>query len=286
MSDFTNGKIAAQDGIRIAYRDYAGPSASGSVPIVCLHGLTRNLRDFDALAPHLAETRRVLAFSMRGRGESDWDPNPSNYNPGIYVQDVLTALTALGIDRTIVIGTSLGGLMAMTMAAVRPTVLAGVVLNDVGPVLEPVGIARIGTYVGQVKSLPDWNAAAEATRAVNAQAFPDYGPADWLKMARRLYVEKNGSVIADYDPAIAAPFKNGGASQPAPDLWPLFRALKPLPVLAIRGALSDILSAETLARMGEEHGRMHSLTLANRGHAPSLDEPESRAAIARFLSNL
>lgn len=286
MSDFTTGKIAAQDGVRIAYRDYASRAGGARAPVVCLHGLTRNVRDFESLAPHIARERRVLAFSMRGRGESDWDADPANYNPGQYVQDVLGALTALEIDRAIVIGTSLGGLMAMTMAAVRPTLLAGVVLNDVGPVLEPAGIARIGTYVGEVKTLPDWRAATDATRAVNAQAFPDYAEQDWETMARRLYIDKNGGVIADYDPAIATPFKSGGAAQPAPDLWPLFRALKPAPVLAIRGALSDILSAETLARMGEEHGNMHSLTLSNRGHAPSLDEPESRAAIDRFLAAL
>lgn len=286
MSDFTTSKITAQDGIRIACRDYPSRAGDARTPVVCLHGLTRNARDFDSLAPHLARGRRVLAFSMRGRGESDWDPNPMNYNPGTYVQDVLAALSALEIDRAIVIGTSLGGLMAMTMAVVRPTLLAGVVLNDVGPVLEPVGIARIGTYVGQVKLLADWSAATDATRAINAQAFPDYTDADWQTMARRLFVEKNGGVIADYDPAIATPFTSGGAAQPAPDLWPLFRALKPVPMLAIRGALSDILTAETLTRMEAEHGALQTLTLANRGHAPSLDEPESRAAIDRFIEAL
>jgi pimeloyl-ACP methyl ester carboxylesterase len=286
LSDFTTGKIAAQDGIRIAYRDYAPRSRPSALPVVCLHGLTRNVRDFEALAPHLAATRRVVAFSMRGRGESDWDPNPANYNPGVYVLDVMMALTALGIERAVVIGTSLGGLMAMTMATVRPTLLAGVVLNDVGPVVEPSGLARIGTYVGNVKLLPDWAAATAATRAVNGEAFPDYAQADWETMARRLYREKDGGVIADYDPAIAAPFKAPNGATPAPDLWPMFRALKPVPLLAIRGALSDILSAETLARMGVEHGAMQTLTLANRGHAPSLDEPESRAAIDRFLAPL
>jgi pimeloyl-ACP methyl ester carboxylesterase len=285
VSDFTTGKVAAQDGIGIAYRDYAARNEAGA-PVVCLHGLTRNLRDFEALAPHLAERRRVLCFSMRGRGLSDWDPNPANYHPGTYVQDVLAALTALEIERAVVIGTSLGGLMAMMFAAARPGLLAGVVLNDVGPVLEAKGLARIGSYVGEVKLLPDWEAAAAAARAVNAEAFPDYEAADWRRMARRLYVEKPGGVVADYDPAIAVPFKTGGAAQPAPDLWPLFRALKPVPLLTIRGALSDILSAETLARMGAEHGAMESLTVPQRGHAPSLDEDACRHAIDRFLAPL
>ena len=271
----------SRDGLRLFYRDYPGPTLAG-VTALCLHGLTRNSRDFENLAPRLARSRRVLCLDLRGRGRSARDPQASRYVPPVYAQDVLELLDAARLERVAVIGTSLGGLVALLLAALRPPSIAAVVLNDIGPVVDPAGLARIAGYVGTSFEVASWDAAAEATRALNEAFFPEFERADWLRFARRTYREDaDAKLRPDYDPAIADATRTGGAVPP--DLWALWSALAPIPTLAIRGALSDILSESTLTEMSRSKPDLEILRVANRGHAPTLDEPECVAAIETFL---
>jgi pimeloyl-ACP methyl ester carboxylesterase len=281
---YTERSFTCRDGLRLCYRDYAGPTPGG-VTALCLHGLTRNSRDFEDLAAALSRSRRVLALDVRGRGRSDRDPKPERYVPTTYVQDALELLEAAGVERVAVIGTSMGGLMALLLAALRPASIAGVVLNDIGPVVDPKGIARIAGYVGKSGEVASWDAAAEAVKSINAAAFPDLVHADWLRIARRTYREQaNGTLLPDYDPAIGEATRSGGAVPP--DLWMLWTGLAAIPTLAIRGVLSDILSEETLVEMARRKPDLDVLRVENRGHAPTLDEPECVAAIERFLSRI
>lgn len=278
---YAERSFTSRDGLRLYYRDYAGPTRSG-VTALCLHGLTRNSRDFEDLAPRLARSRRVLALDVRGRGRSERDSKPERYVPTVYAQDVLELLDASRVERVALIGTSMGGILSLLLAALRPAAIAGVVLNDIGPVVDPAGIARIAGYVGKGGPVSSWDEAAEAVKAINVAAFPGLEHAGWLRFARRTYREgPNGVLLPDYDPAIGEATRSGGAV-PA-DLWALWTGLATIPTLAIRGALSDILSESTLAEMARRKPDLHVLRVADRGHAPTLDEPECVAAIERFL---
>lgn len=277
------------DGLRLFARDYAGGGGPARPPVVCLHGLTRNSRDFEAVAPWIAARgRRVLALDVRGRGRSDRAPDPSSYQPAVYAADVLALFAQAGIARAVFVGTSMGGLIAMTLAAMNSGVVAGAVLNDVGPELSPVGLARIGGYVGQGTGqgapVRSWDEAAEYARRTNVAAFPAYGPEDWSAFARRLFREdEEGRPVLDYDPAIAAPFRAAPAG-PAPDLWPLFAGLAAgRPTLLVRGALSDLIDADIARRMRAAAPAMAYAEVPRVGHAPMLTEPEARAALAAFL---
>lgn len=276
------------DGLALHARDYPAASGSAHLPVVCLHGLTRNARDFEDLAPRLAaKGRRVLALDVRGRGLSAWDPQPARYVPATYAGDVLALLDALGIARAVFIGTSMGGLITMVAAAMRPLAVAAAVLNDVGPELAPEGLSRIAGYAGQTTNVMTWAEAAEFARERNQVAFPDYSADQWMAFARRLFTEKDGKIALDYDPDIAkafAPPPPGGDPPPAVDLWPLFKSLATgRPLLTIRGALSDLLSADIAARMREAAPGMAYAEVPGAGHAPILDEPEALAAIDTFL---
>lgn len=277
--------VALRDGVRMYCRDYG--AANGARPaVLCLPGLTRNCRDFEPLARALAGEWRVLTPDLRGRGRSGHDPQWRNYQPLTYATDVLELLDALEVPRMSLIGTSLGGLIAMLLAAMRPALLAGVVLNDVGPELDPAGLARIATYVGKLPPVVSWDEAAAQARFVNCSAFPDYTESDWLRFARNIYSEDAaGRPVLDMDPRIGDALRDAPAGA-ALDLWPLYRALLPLPTLAIRGALSDLLSAATLARMAQLKPDLHTLVVPGRGHAPTLDEPDCRGAIRVFLETL
>lgn len=277
------------EGLRLHARDYAAASGPARAPVVCLHGLTRNARDFEALAPRLAAMgRRVLAVDVRGRGASAWDPDPTRYVPATYAADVLALLDALAVSRAVFVGTSMGGLITMVVAAVRPQAIAAAVLNDVGPELAPEGLARIASYTGQGGPVDDWAAAAAYARRINEAAFPHYGPADWAAFARRLFTEQNGKPTPDYDPDIAKAFARPspapGEDPPPPiDLWPLFNGLAQHPLLTIRGESSDILSPDIARRMREAAPHMAYAEVAGVGHAPMLDEPEAMAAIDALL---
>lgn len=285
MSDYEAITLKAQDGVTLFYRDYAA-DARGTVPVVCLPGLTRSSTDFADLAQRLATRRRVICPDLRGRGRSGWAPDPATYMPAHEMNDTLALLASAGVHRAVFIGTSRGGLITMLTAVTRPTILAGAVLNDIGPVIEAAGLARIMAYAGQVAAVETWEAAADQTRALNESQFPDLGPQDWSDFARRLYVEREGRPVLAYDPAIGAATRRAGANQagPAPDLWPAFGALAAIPTATIRGALSDILSAETVARMAEVKPDLIVATVPRRGHAPLLDEAEALAAIDEVLA--
>lgn len=276
----------SSDGLNLHYRNYPGPEGSDALPVLCMHGLTRNARDFAALAEELSEQRRVIVPEMRGRGLSDYAPDSDSYNPLVYVADVEKLLAEQGITRFIAIGTSMGGLMTMLMAHGQPGRIAAVVMNDIGPEVEAEGLSRISGYVGQGRSYPTWVHAARGLEAVHSPAFPDYDLDQWLEMAKRtMVVSQNGRITFDYDMAIAEPFAKPGNAAP-PNLWLAFEALRDVPMLLLRGELSDLLTAETVRQMGVRNPAMRTVTVPRVGHAPSLDEPEARTAIRALLDGI
>lgn len=269
----------SSDGLTLHYRNYPGPDGGGKLPVLCMHGLTRNARDFAALAEVLAATRRVIVTEMRGRGMSDYAPDSDTYSPLTYVQDVEALLAGEGIDRFAVVGTSMGGLMAMLMAAAKPGRISALVMNDIGPEVDAAGLARISGYVGQGRSYPTWVHAARGLCEAHGAAFPDYDLDQWLDLAKRtMVVSQNGRIVFDYDMAIAEPFAKPGNAAP-PDLWRAFAALAGVPMLLVRGELSDLLSEATVRQMGVVNPAMRTVTVPRVGHAPTLDEPEVRLAI-------
>jgi pimeloyl-ACP methyl ester carboxylesterase len=286
MTGFADRDWASAEGLRLYARDYPAGPGEARLPVICLHGLTRNSADFEAVAPWLAAAgRRVLALDVRGRGRSDRDPEPARYNPAVYAGDVLGLMDRLGIGRAVFVGTSMGGLITMMAALAAPDRVAAAVLNDVGPELSLKGLTRIGGYVGQAGPFADWSAAADYARRTNAIAFPDYGEADWDRFARRLCaVNAAGEIVLAYDPAISAAIPQ--ASE-APDLWPMFGPLAAgRPVLLVRGALSDILDEAIAARTAERAPQVRQAVVPGVGHAPMLTEPAARAAIEDFLAGL
>ena len=276
----------SSDGLNLHYRNYPGPEGGSALPVLCLHGLTRNSRDFAGLAEDLAVRHRVIVPEMRGRGLSDYAPDSDSYNPLVYVEDVERLLAEEGITHFIAIGTSMGGLMTMLLAQAKPGRIAAVVMNDIGPVVEAEGLGRISGYVGQGRSYPTWVHAARGLEAVHSPAFPDYDLDQWLEMAKRtMVVSQNGRIAFDYDMAIAEPFGKPGNAAP-PNLWLAFEALAGVPMLLVRGELSDLLTAETVKQMGVRNPAMRSITVPRVGHAPTLDEPEVRAAIHALLDGI
>ncbi|MEM7702067.1 MAG: alpha/beta hydrolase [Pseudomonadota bacterium] len=276
------------DGLSLFYRDYAGAGgAADRLPVFCLHGLTRNSRDFESLAEHIAaQGRRVIVPEMRGRGFSEYSPDSSTYTPLQYVQDLEILFTELGVERFISVGTSMGGLITMLLAAERPGRLEGVLFNDIGPEVDPAGLKRIGGYVGQGRSYPTWMHAAKSLQSVHGEAFPDWDLDQWLQMAKRtLVVSQNGRISYDYDMAIADPFSEPGNAAPD-NLWLAYEALTDVPMVLVRGELSDLLSAETVKQMGARNPAMTAVTVPRVGHAPTLDELEARAAIDAWLAQL
>lgn len=280
---YRDGYVVVRDGLRLHYRDYPGSAARP--PLLCLHGLTRNSRDFASLADRYSPAFRVIALDFRGRGESEYDPLPARYTPLTYAADVIELLDQLGIDEAVFIGTSLGGLVTMTMAVMAPRRIAASVLNDVGPELTPVGLDRIKTYLGKAVSFGSWDGAARAIADNNGHVPAAYRHQDWLKMARRICREEAGEIRFDYDMAIAVPFETGGPT-PTIDMWPLFQSLGRNPVLVIRGEVSDLLSAAALVKMHAAMPDLKSATVPGVGHPPTLDEPEGVAAIDAFLAAL
>ncbi len=283
-TDWQDRYFKSADGLRLYYRDYPAAEA-GRTPVLCLPGLTRNSRDFESIASRMSRSRRVLCADLRGRGLSQHDPNWKNYHPGTYVGDIALLLKDAGVPNVIILGTSLGGILAMVVAATTPQVLAGVVLNDVGPEVAAEGLKRISTYVGKSAPVGSWDEAAAQARNTYGLAWPDATDADWLAFARRSYTEVGGVPRLAMDPMIGEAVRAAPAGA-APDLWPVFGALKPIPTLALRGAISDVLSEGTFDRMAREKPDLVRVTVAQRGHPPMLDEPDSVAAIESFLARL
>ena len=283
MADFADRYWTSADGIKLHYRDYAGPL--DRPPILCIPGLTRNARDFEPVAERYAGAWRVLCVDLRGRGLSGRDPDPANYAPAVYVADLLKFVDQLGIADAVFIGTSLGGLCTMLLAATDAERIAGVLLNDIGPVIEQAGIDRIGSYVGKDTRYPSWEAAIAALRTRNAATFPLWGGGEWERYVRRIAREENGEVRFDYDMKIAENFLRA-AGKPQADAWPFYRALDGRPVAILRGALSDLLSEETAHAMVAELDDAKLFTVPNVGHTPNLEEPESQAAIDDLLARV
>ena len=272
----------AADRLRLHVRHYPGPRPAAPT-VLCLHGLMRNARDFEDLAPRLQARYRVLVPDLRGRGLSDRDPAPENYQVPVYLEDLRPIFAeAAEHGPYAIIGTSLGGILAMVHAASRPARLAGIVLNDIGPALDPAGVERIKGYAGRSPAPIDWPEAVAQVRATYEVAWPGLPPDRWDRIARRSFVEDaQGRLLSAADPAI------GDAMRAAPsaplDLWMQWRALGDLPVLALRGESSDLLSPAILDRMVALKRDLETQVVANRGHVPMLDEPESLQAISRFL---
>ena len=284
-ASFTDRYVRAQDGLRLYARDYEPPpSVPAATAVLCLAGMTRNSKDFAHVAAALASRRRVICPDYRGRGRSAYDADWRHYEPTVYLNDILHLLTALNIRKVIVIGTSLGGLLAMGLAVARPNVLAGAVLNDIGPDVAPEGLAHILQYFAHDRPLPDWPAViAELQRSFQ---YLELGDAqNWERMARATYKEcPDGMLRFDWDVRLIRAFRQALAHKQ--DLWPYFRALRPIPTLAIRGGKSRVFLPAYLARMSEEKPDLITVTVPDVGHTPNLGEPDAVAALNRFFAGL
>ena len=285
MPSFQERRWTSHDGLSLYARDYPAAGDGNCLPVICLHGLTRNSKDFEEIAPLLAQMgRRVIVADVRGRGQSGRDPNPANYQPKTYARDVIGMMKELGVDRAVFLGTSMGGIITMTLAAIRSKAVAAAILNDVGPAIAPEGIARILSYAGQPVEIRDWDDATAYVERTNAVAFPDYRKDDWQKMARRTFRDRGGVPVLDYDPAISV-----ALAKPPPRLagWIaqlLFRRLaRRRPTLLIRGALSDVISADIAEKMQRMAPNLRRVDVPGVGHAPTLTEPEAVDAIRNFL---
>ena len=273
-------QFESREGLSIFFRDY--PGADDRPPLLCLHGLTRNSRDVEQFAERYAGDFRIIAMDFRGRGRSDRDPNPANYIPTTYAADVIDLLDHLGVERAIFVGTSLGGLVTMIVAALDSRRIAGAILNDVGPALDEAGLARIRTYVGKPRRFADWREAGDYAAAINMQLPASNTPADWERHARRLCREDGDGIVFDYDMAIAEPFNSAGPT-PDVDMWPLYRMLAQAPLLIVRGERSDLLTNATAQEMRAMAADAELVTVPEVGHAPELIEPAAAAAIDEFL---
>jgi pimeloyl-ACP methyl ester carboxylesterase len=278
--------VSAADGLRLFARSY-GRRGGSHRPVVCLPGLARTTADFDALALALAgdpaRPRRVLAVDYRGRGRSEYDANLANYNVATEVADLIAVLTALEIPPAVFVGTSRGGLLAMVLATLRPAAIAGVVLNDIGPVIETRGLVRIKSYVGRLPQPNSLADAADIVRHLFSPQFPKLGPDDWAMFAQRTFEERNGSLVPRYDPKLAEVLQAMDVARSQPPLWREFDALACVPVMVIRGANSDILSAETVEHMRARRPDLVALEVPDQGHAPLLAESDVIAAIGKFI---
>jgi pimeloyl-ACP methyl ester carboxylesterase len=285
-SAFRDFFYSAQDGLRLHARIY-GHDGDGALPAVCLAGLTRNARDFHELALRLSSTakrtRKVIAFDYRGRGQSARDRNWKNYDVLVETGDILAGLTALGIDHGAFIGTSRGGLIIMTIAAMRPTLLRAAVLNDVGPVIEGEGLAGIRAYLERAPKPRTLADAIAISRAANDQAFSALEDADWERMVAALYREEAGTLVADFDPALLNVVTSVDLNAPLPVLWPQFMGLVSVPLMAVRGANSKLLSQATLEEMRRRHPDCEMITVQGQGHAPLLETAGLPGRIEGFL---
>ncbi len=282
-TSYTESFWSSHDGLRLYARTYAGPG-NWAPTVLCLHGLTRNSRDFEDLAPHLQRRGRVIVPDVRGRGRSARDPNPQNYQPAIYLQDIIALLDAVGAPRVTVIGTSMGGILAMMLASGHRDRVAAIVLNDIGPEADPAGIERIKGYAGRLPPPKNWDDAIAQTKIMFGNAWPNLSAERWSALARRGYREDGGVLSVDADPMIGEMLRAAPAATAT--LWPFWKPLRGLPMLAIRGAQSDILSAATFAKMKAENSELVQFEVPQRGHAPLLDEPECIEAIDAFLARI
>ena len=289
MSSFVDLTWQGAGGIALYARDYARSGGPARVPVVCIHGLTRNSADFEDAAPWIASLgRRVIAVDVRGRGRSARDPDPKRYHPAIYANDMLALLDAAGIARAVFIGTSMGGIITMAIAAKRLRAIAAAVLNDVGPIINMAGLDRIRGYVGKGKPVQTWDDAAEYLRTINGVAFPQNTPQEWLRWARRTFREESdGRLVPDYDPQIAASVQQAKLKPTSLVAKMLYRRLaRNRPTMLIRGGNSDLVGPEEATYMRAAAPQLRYAEVPGIGHAPMLSEPAAREALSGFLADV
>ena len=282
MRRFSDFYYQVPDGLTLYARDYPGPDDRAGC-VLLMHGLTRNSRDFDVLADRLSVHFRVLVPEQRGRGRSEWDSQPDRYGIPTYVNDIFELLEAVGEDHVAAVGTSMGGLMAMVMNAMRPGVFTHVVLNDIGPELSKEGLDRISGYVGRGGIISTWEEAVAYNRAINAVAFPSLSDQQWGEFTRQLFGERNGAPFLDYDPAISQAVRSDEGSALPPDLWSVYAQLESQPLMLIRGAISDLLDTDIKDRMIQSIPDLLYLEVADVGHAPMLIDDAVTEALENFL---
>lgn len=276
--------VTAQDGLRLHVREYGMRTAAG-LSVVCLPGLARTAADFDVLAPALASGgRRVLAIDSRGRGQSEYDSNPENYNLAVELGDVVTVLTALGVGKAVFLGSSRGGMLTMLLGVAHPTAIAGVVLHDIGPVIEPKGVARIKSYVGKLPQPRNFAEGSEILRRLMSAQFPKLTAEQWLAAAHRTWKMDDGELVPSYDIRLARTLAEVDIERPLPPLWNEFDALARVPLLVIRGANSDILSPATVTAMQARHTDMQVIEVPDQGHVPLLEDGDLLLRLAQFVA--
>jgi len=279
--------VTAQDGLRLHVREYGMRTAPG-VPVVCLPGLARTVADFEVLAPALADgggrNRRAIAIDSRGRGQSEYDSKPENYNLAVELGDVVTVLIALGIGRAVFVGSSRGGILTMLLGVAHPTAIAGVVLHDIGPVIEPKGVARIKSYVGKLPQPRSFAEGSEILRRLGSAQFPKLSAEQWLAAAQRTWKMHDGELAPAYDVRLARTLAEVDIERPLPPLWNEFDALSRVPLLVIRGANSDILSPATVSAMQARRGQMQVIEVPDEGHVPLLEDQDLLLRLAEFVA--
>ncbi|MBY0382265.1 MAG: alpha/beta hydrolase [Xanthobacteraceae bacterium] len=275
------------DGLRLRAR-IIGEACPGRLPLLCLPGLTRTAEDFEVLARALANDddapRRVVAVDYRGRGLSDYDSNPANYAIPIEAADVASMAADIGVNRTIILGTSRGGLIGMVLAATRPDLVAGLALNDIGPELDIGGLIKIKSYIADPPPRATWDDAARGLRQLFGSVFPRLTEDDWMAWTRRAFREENGRLVRTYDPKLALSFQDISHDNAPPPLWELFDQMADIPLLSIRGELSDLLSEACVEEMKRRRPGMNVMHVADEGHAPLLIDPISIGTIKTFCS--
>ena len=278
--------VSAQDGLRLHVREYGTRGAPG-LAVVCLPGITRTVADFAELAPALAagQRRRVIAIDSRGRGRSEYDSNPENYNFVVELGDIVSVLTALAIGPAVFLGSSRGGVLTMLLGAAHPTAIAGIVLHDIGPVVEPKGLARIKGYLGKLPQPRSFEEGADILRRVMSTQFPKLSAVQWLAAARRAWQMKDGALVPTYDVGLTRTLASIDLERPIPPLWNEFDTLAAMPMLVIRGGNSDILSSETVAAMRARREQMEVIEVADQGHAPLLEGENLLRGVIRFVED-
>jgi pimeloyl-ACP methyl ester carboxylesterase len=277
--------VSAPDGLRLHVREY-GARTGHALAAVCLPGLTRTVADFEALAPALAKAgpRRVLAIDLRGRGRSEYDRVPENYNLLVELGDLVAVLTALSVGPAVFVGSSRGGLLAMHLAVAHPTTIAGVVLHDIGPVIEPKGLARLRSYVGKLPQPRSFAEGGDILRHLFHGQFPNLTDAQWLDAAQRTWQMRDGALTPTHDVKLSRTLTAVDIESPLPPLWNEFDALKRVPMLVIHGGKSDILSAATVAAMAVRHPGMETIEVPDQGHVPLLEGDEIIQRVVAFVA--
>lgn len=278
--------VTASDGLKLHVRCF-GPRLARELPVVCLPGLARTTDDFEDLSRALASApetpRRVIALDYRGRGLSEYDRNPHNYSLSVELGDLLAVLTALGISPAVFVGTSRGGILTMMLASARPTALAGAILNDIGPVIDPGGLVRIKSYVGKLPRPKSFEEGADILRRLFGQQFTRLTDAEWLSFARRTFRAEKRGLVPNYDVQLAKTLAGIDFHRPIPPLWAEFDAMGRVPLMVLRGANSDLLSEETVTAMRTRHPSLESVTVPDQGHAPILGGDDLIGRIAKFI---